>query len=119
MRVFAPILLAAAAFAAPGSALGADASGKYSIRGAGTIACSAYIKATPAQKQFAETWWAGYLTAMNRSTANTYEVLGDWSVEQANAWLLTYCTQNPDAKLAVAVHKMLEAAYPTRKQSSE
>lgn len=117
MRVLAPILLAAAAFATP--ALGADSNGRYSIRGAGTVACSAYLTATPAQKQFAETWWAGYLTAMNRSTANTYEVLGDWSVEQANAWLLTYCTQNPAAKLAVAVHKMLEAAYPTRKQAGD
>lgn len=88
------------------------------IRGAGTVSCSQYLEATPEQKKYAETWWAGYVTAMNRATPRTYHLLGQMSTADANRWLENYCRNNPDRRLAIAVHEMLRAAYPNRLQAS-
>ncbi|MDA0703033.1 MAG: hypothetical protein O3A96_07325 [Proteobacteria bacterium] len=56
---------------------------------------------------------------MNRNTEETYDLLGDWSVDQANTWLAAYCRNNPDEVFAIAVHQMLETVYPTRQKSAK
>ena len=99
-------------------ALAADAKGKFSIRGAGTVSCAVFVNATPTQRKHAETWWAGYLTAMNRTTPNTFEVLGKITPTQANNWLVAYCRKYPNHRYATAVHQMLLAAYPRRTTSA-
>ena len=108
-------LLAAALVAlAPATALAADPAGNFRIAGAGSAPCSAYSAATPQQKQFLETWLAGYATAMNRTTPDTYDLIGNMSVEQIHGWLADYCGKNPQQLLGIAVHLLLEAAYPNR-----
>ena len=82
-----------------GAAIALDANGSYGIRGAGTVTCTAYLKATPRQRQHAESWWAGYLTAMNRTTPKPYDLLGN-------------------IKIAAAVHELMRAAYTRRQQTS-
>lgn len=109
--------LAMLTVASASSARAADAKGNFAIRGAGTVSCTDYINATPEQKIYAQTWWAGYLTAMNRVTPDTYNLLGRSSIEDADNWLLTYCRQNPNERFATAVHEMLKALYPSRTQS--
>lgn len=116
MRHALAALALTAAFAAP-PALAADGGGNFRISGAGSQPCSAYSAATPAQKQFVETWLAGYATAMNRTTANTWDLIGNVSVEQIHAWLADYCGKNPQQLLAIAIHQLLEAAYPNRIQT--
>jgi hypothetical protein len=99
-------------------ALAADAKGRFSIRGAGTVSCAVFLKATPAQRVHAETWWAGYLTAMNRTTPGTYDVLGKVTPAQANQWLRNYCRKYPRRRYSIAVHDLLRAAYAKRTRTS-
>lgn len=56
---------------------------------------------------------------MNRNTEETYDLLGDWSVKQANVWPAAYCRNNPDDVFAIAVHQMLETLYQTRYMSAK
>jgi predicted TIM-barrel fold metal-dependent hydrolase len=111
---FCLILLAVFGTVATQTAEASDAKGKFAIRGAGTVMCKAYLNVTPAQRKIVETWWAGYLTAMNRTTAKTYDVLGNLSVKNANDWLMRYCKKHPARRLAFAVHDLLKAAYGSR-----
>jgi hypothetical protein len=103
---------------APGLAGAADDKGQFQILGAGARPCSDYSAATPEAKRIVETWFAGYITAMNRSTGQTYNLVGNTTVEQMHEWLGNYCRTNPQSLIAIAVHAMLEAAYPNRVQKS-
>jgi len=99
-------------------ALAADDDGKYLIKGVGTQPCSEYLEFSPDDKLVVETWWAGYLTAYNLMTDDTYNVLKGTTPAQANAWLENYCRDNPDDLIAVAVHAMLEYYFPRRERMS-
>ncbi len=69
-------------------------------------------------KLVVETWWAGYLTAYNRLTDDTYNVLRNTTPAQANTWLEDYCRDNEDVLIAVAVQDMLEYYFPRRERMS-
>jgi hypothetical protein len=111
---FCIILLAVFGTVATQTAGASDAKGNFAIRGAGTVMCKAYVNASPAQRKIAETWWAGYLTAMNRRTAKTYDILGNLSVKNANEWLMRYCKKHPSRRFTFAVHDLLKAAFGSR-----
>lgn len=112
--ILALVLLLVGIPVAIGPATAADAEGNFSIRGAGTVTCAAYLGATPEQRLHAESWWAGYLTAMNRATGDTYDLLGGRDVDEATALLEDHCRDHPDQLFALAVHAMLEHYYQTR-----
>ena len=101
-----------------GPAAAMDKQGNFNIRGAGTVSCATYLNATPKQKRHAETWWAGYLSAMNRATPKTYDIMGNVTTAAASRWLQAWCQKNPKRRFAEAVHAMLQAAYPNRQQTS-
>lgn len=101
-----------------GPAAAADKQGNFNIRGAGTVSCAIYVNATPRQKKHAETWWAGYLSAMNRATPNTYDILGNVKTAAATRWLHAWCEKNPKRRFAEAVHALLKTAYPRRQKTS-
>jgi hypothetical protein len=109
----AAIVLVLASLAGTASAM--DDNSRYYVLGAGTVRCSSYLTATPEQKLYAETWLAGYTSAMNRSTADTYNLL-TISTDEAKARLEQYCRENPDRLFAYAVHQLLENLYPNRVQ---
>jgi hypothetical protein len=111
------MVLAMAMFAG-GSAQAADGSGHYFIVGAGSHTCQEYTRATPDQKLYAETWMAGYISAINRLTPDTYHVAGETSVENVNGMIAQYCGENPDTSLGVAIHRVLERLYPQRIRQS-
>ncbi len=114
MRLAAiPILLGALA----GPAAAMDGKGNFHVYGAGTASCSAYLAASPEQKLYAETWIAGYTTAMNRSTSNTYNLLVI-TIAEAQERIEQYCRENRDRLFAHAVHQLLESLYPKRVQNS-
>ena len=54
------------------------------------------------------------LTAMNRMTPDTYDLVGTTKPEQIHAWLRQHCQQNPNQLMAVAVHALAEALHPQR-----
>lgn len=95
-------------------AAAADEQGNFMVHGAGLVTCQMYVDATPEQRMHAETWWAGYTTAMNRVTGDTYDLLGARDFEDTNAWLETWCRENPELLYVHAVHQMLESFYPER-----
>jgi hypothetical protein len=110
--VFATVMLAG------GSVQASDGSGHYFIVGAGSHSCLDYTRATPDQRMSAETWMAGYISAINRTTPDTYHVAGEASVEKVNAMIAQYCAENPDIALGVAIHRVLERLYPQRIRQS-
>ncbi len=106
----------AMSYALPAAAV--DDDGKFLIKGVGTQPCGDYLKFNAADKLVVETWWAGYLTAYNRLTDDTYNVLKGVAPEQANTWIADYCRDNKDKLIALAVHEMLEYYFPRRERMS-
>jgi hypothetical protein len=98
------------------AAQAADPNGRFHIVGAGAVTCQQYIDATPEQRLYAETWWAGYVTALNRTTADTYHVIGATPTEQVNGMIRELCAASPNERLALAVHKVVERLYPSRQR---
>ena len=99
------------------SAQAADKSGHFQTLGAGALACSKYLAADNQDKVYAETWWAGYMTAMNRWTDDTWSFEGKKSADDVNAMLREECAANPQELIANAVHNVLEKLYPDRRQT--
>ena len=113
--VLAFTLVAGSAMAALSQpAAAADEDGNFLVHGAGIATCQMYIEAKEEQRLHAETWWAGYTTAMNRVAGDTYDLLGERDFSDANAWLEAWCGDNLDALYVHAVHQMLESFYPDR-----
>jgi hypothetical protein len=96
----------------------ADSDSKFAIKGAGAVPCSAYVEARTRRLLDRlgafEGWLHGYLSAYNRSEAQTYDIVA-W---QGNAFLLgvleNYCKQNPDHRFELAVSGLINALRPDR-----
>lgn len=100
-----------ASLAAPAAAM--DGKGNFWVVGAGSLKCSDYAQGSAEQKLTMETWTAGYTTAMNRATSDTYNLL-HISVDDAKARLQQICEGSPDKLFVHAVHELLESLYPNR-----
>ena len=110
MRLIAiPIVLAA--LAAPAAAMDGDKN--FWVIGGGSLRCSAYAQGSAEQKLTLETWTAGYTTAMNRATSDTYNLM-TISVDEAKARLQQICEASPEKLFVHAVHELLESLYPNR-----
>lgn len=112
MRLFV-LTATLAVLAAPVAAM--DGKGNFWVIGAGSSKCSAYAQGSPEQKETMETWIAGYATAMNRATSNTYNLLSI-PVAEFKDRLKQKCESSPDQLFVHAVHEILESLYPTRVQ---
>lgn len=108
-----PIALAFALIMSP-AAQAADAQGDYGMVGAGALTCRAYMLGSTTDRTFTETWWAGYMSAMNRVTDDTYDLMGDYDADQINVLLDDYCRDNPADLFGIAVHQVMEAIFPER-----
>jgi hypothetical protein len=100
------------------SAYAADPNGRYYVLGAGSRMCKEYTGATDQQKLYVETWLAGYITALNRTSADTYHIVGETSAEAINGMIAKYCTDNPDIAVGIAIHKVIEYLQPNRIRKS-
>lgn len=109
--VLATLLVGASAYAA-------DTGGHYYVIGAGGRSCKEYTAATAEQKLFVETWLAGYITAMNRATPDTYHITGETTPQAMNTMIAKYCTDNPDIAVGIAIHKVIEYLQPNRIRKS-
>lgn len=115
MRSLAFVLLAVII---GGGAQAADTNGKYNIVGAGARKCQEYAGATDQQKIYVETWMAGYITAMNRTTSDTWHISGETAIDKVNAMLAQFCASNPDIHIGIAIHRVLERLHPDRTRKS-
>lgn len=99
-------LFAAAAVIAAltGSAMAADASGNYSVSGAGARSCADYNTAPPEALAIVSVWVQGYVTALNQIVPGVTDVSGgrgDMELQQA---LSGVCASNPRMLLADAAN---------------
>jgi hypothetical protein len=78
------------------------------------LTCQKYLDAGKQDRLYAETWWAGYATAVNRLTDDTWSIMGKKSVDDVNDLLQQECTAHPDDPIATAVQSVLEDLYKTR-----
>lgn len=108
---FVAVSVMLAALAAPAAAM--DSNKNFWVVGGGSQRCSVYAQGSPEQKLTLETWMAGYVTAMNRSTSDTYNLLVI-SVDETKSRLQQMCEANPNRLFVHVVHELLENLYPNR-----
>lgn len=114
LSVLACLLLAVATIPAQA----ADQKGRFRAKGVGAQSCSDYLQFGKEDQLVAETWWAGFVTAVNIERDDTYDVLPNVPVETVNQWLEGYCRNNPRHLMSIAVYRLVEHHFPTRAKSS-
>lgn len=110
------LAFAAALLAVP-SALAASADGNFRMVGAGAVACSqitADLAADPATANEVGSWVAGYATATNRNTDDTWDLMGEAGLEGYFAAVQADCAAHPEKTLEGAAFDVLNANYETR-----
>lgn len=100
------------------SALAADPNGRFYMLGAGAVSCKQYTDATDEQKVPAHTWMVGYISAVNRMTADTWHIAGETKPEVVFGMIAKYCVDNPETALGIATHKVLDQLQPKRTRKS-
>lgn len=115
-------LVAAAVVAiAPAAAAAADRDGVYTIhRGR---SCWDYLVWKDTRNGTAlgllDAWVAGYLTAYNRQTPETVNILGDTTMEAAMEWLEQWCRANPKSSLDAALTGLTGSLYTRRHKTAK
>jgi hypothetical protein len=59
-------------------------------------------------------WLFGYITAINRLQADTWDIQGGQDLEAILLWLENYCKKNPLERFAGAVAVLTVELYPKR-----
>ena len=118
MRSFTLVFVTAllAALAAP-SALAESADGDFRIVGAGAVACSRIMADIAANQAIADvvgSWVAGYATATNRNTDDTWDLIGQAGLQGYYAAVQADCAAHPQKTLEGAAFDVLNANYATR-----
>jgi hypothetical protein len=112
MRVVLIVLLLT--FAAP--AWTADnGTGWYSTQS--SVSCDNYLQQDKERRSsYLSTigWVAGYITAYNRQTPDTAEILGNTNLASVMLWLKNYCKAHPLDDLAGAMDVLTIELYPRR-----
>lgn len=111
------ILVAIVLSAASASSMAADAEGAYgSLR---PESCREFRRVhasderTPAQTNI-RGWIAGYITAYNRQTQDTYDILGVTEFDAALRFIDGYCRAHPLDNLTAAMEALTEDLYAKR-----
>lgn len=100
----------------------ADEHGLYWIYGVGRQKCSTYLEARKAggfEEISYKNWIMGYLTSVNQSTPQTYDILGESDIQGALAWLDRHCEKYPADTIYMAMPNMMAVLYPQRRQKKE
>lgn len=99
-----------------------DKEGFYWVYGIGQESCADYrearLAAGPAELKY-RNWIEGYLTAVNRSAVDTYNLLENGDFNAALAWLDRYCLKFPDNRLYMAMANMAAVLYPDRQSRKQ
>ena len=114
----AALALAVLSNAQPGWA--ADRDGAYASQRPDT--CRGFMRVHAASERRAESvairnWIAGYITAYNRQTPETYDVTGIGDFDQVLRLVERFCKANELADLAAAMETVTAELHPTRHQT--
>jgi len=101
-------------------AFAADKNGRYWIYGVGRQTCATYLEARD-NGGFSElsykNWISGYLTSSNRSSANTYNLLGESDFQGALSWIDLYCEKHKKNTIYMAMANMSAVYYSRRRKN--
>jgi hypothetical protein len=103
---------------ATSSALAADLNENFYMMGPGTVSCKQYAYATDEQKVIAQTWMVGYISAVNRMSADTWHIAGEAKLEAVYAMIAKHCMDNPETALGIATQNVLDQLRPNRTRKS-
>ena len=94
----------------PVAADAADAKGQFATKGVGALSCRQFAddrSRDGALKPRFRSWLDGYLTAVNRYEANTYDA-APWASGEVFATIIErHCQQNPEERYAQAVQRLV------------
>ncbi|MGH8738826.1 MAG: hypothetical protein ACREVC_15815 [Burkholderiales bacterium] len=108
-------LLAIVMLIASMPAWGADEDRKYGTMG--SESCDKYVKDRVAKGSNAAgyyAWVAGFVTAYNLQTPDTYSIVRGTNLEGMVLWLDNYCNANPLGNLASGMQALTAELYPNR-----
>jgi len=111
------LILATALTLAGGTADAADAEGHFGIKGIGASACAEYVQAAGAGSPLVGRYlgWAnGYLTRLNQTDPDTFDILPWQSTRMLYVLLGDYCQQHPDKSFGTAVYALTKALQTQR-----
>lgn len=100
-----------------GAAAAADANTEFYIMGdPGIMTCATMLTKLDDHQAglMLGTWVSGYVTALNRTTAETYNVLGGTELNSFFNDVVAACQATPDARVESAVFTAIQKAYPSR-----
>jgi hypothetical protein len=116
-RVFTVLLALCATAGLPGSAQAAASKGEFGIKGIGASDCAAAVReykaGTPNAMMYGG-WLYGYMTALNQSTPDTFDLATWQDLNTLSNFLIEYCAKNPRMSFAQAVFNMTNALKPMR-----
>jgi len=114
-RTLIAVLLLASA-----TAWGMDASGRHGSQGVRT--CVEFLKESKTnnlRRAPFVAWASGYITAYNRQTPDTFDVLGSADFESVMPWIETWCKANPYQSLGNAMEAFTTDFYPRRYRTAK
>lgn len=100
-----------------GAALAADGDSKFAMKGAGFLPCQVYVSERGKRSELYYMiggWVEGYVSAYNRLTPDTFDVLSFESLELLLAVMHEHCEANPDDRLHAVLGAMIEQMAPDR-----
>ena len=90
------------------SSFAADDTGQYLTMGLGNLTCKSFLHEDEEGAAYYLSWLAGYMTAYNNLSEETYSVLGKTkTIGQIESWLRDYCTINGDHTFEAAARNLL------------
>lgn len=98
-------------------ARGADPQGRFAIKGIGTTDCATFVTQANLRGNNAFMyggWVYGFLTATNKWTPDTFDLVAWEDLETLTSYLYGYCRENPEMRFAQAVFQLSEALYADR-----
>jgi hypothetical protein len=94
---------------------------QFNLKMYGVRSCDQYVSGygQSQERNFMRFWLAGYITAANYQTPDTYDVLANSSIEDALLWMLAYCKANPRKDTFDGLQEMLaELSSSSRAQKA-
>ncbi len=91
--------------------------GRYVIKGAGNGTCQRFVTEREAESQAYALfggWLAGYLTAYNQLSEQTFDIAPWQNLDLLAALIDNFCRQNPDVRFIAAVGSMIVQLQTTR-----
>ncbi len=64
-------------------------------------------------------WIAGYITALNWQTPDTYQILGDSDFKSVVLWLENFCHANPSNDVSRGMRALTVELYPRRHKTAK